>query len=188
MARVAATALDLCHFDLDGTDVGAVGREEPCEAACYDCLLSYYNQPDHQLLDRRLIRPLLAELASSVIVPGEGAASAAEHAEHLRAATESDLERAWLAYVRDHGYRLPEAVQPYLEQARSRPDFAYWSKDTVVFVDGPWHDHANRTEHDKEASERLRSLGLAVVRFPEHADEWPQVFDAHRHVFGEGTG
>ncbi len=24
---------------------------EDCEAACYDCLMSYANQPDHQLLD-----------------------------------------------------------------------------------------------------------------------------------------
>src|SRR5690606_26557499 len=31
----------------------APGRRDDCEAACYDCLLSYTNQPDHRLLDRK---------------------------------------------------------------------------------------------------------------------------------------
>ena len=30
------------------------GDQDPdCEAGCYRCLLSYYNQPDHELIDRR---------------------------------------------------------------------------------------------------------------------------------------
>ena len=32
---------------------GAPGAKEACEAACYDCLLSYGNQRDHRLLDRK---------------------------------------------------------------------------------------------------------------------------------------
>src|SRR5439155_6300122 len=46
-ARVARTALMLCHFDPDsGADLGkAEHAQEKCQAACYDCLLSYFNQP-----------------------------------------------------------------------------------------------------------------------------------------------
>ena len=38
---------------------------EECDAACYRCLLSYYNQPDHKLLDRKLseVTDLLCALA-----------------------------------------------------------------------------------------------------------------------------
>ena len=36
--------------------------EEDCEAACYDCLMSYSNQRDHRLLDRHLIRDWLLAL------------------------------------------------------------------------------------------------------------------------------
>jgi hypothetical protein len=38
-----------------------------CVAACYKCLMSYYNQPDHELLDRRdpLAREFLLNLAHS---------------------------------------------------------------------------------------------------------------------------
>ena len=43
----------------------APGAKEDCEAACYDCLMSYGNQGDHKLLDRQLIRELLLSLADS---------------------------------------------------------------------------------------------------------------------------
>lgn len=66
MAAVGEKALELCHYDADGNDLGGVeGRTDPCEAACYDCLLSYGNQRDHALLDRHLVRPLLLSLSGS---------------------------------------------------------------------------------------------------------------------------
>src|SRR4030042_1341703 len=51
-ARRARNALYLCHFDPEsGSDLGkAEHAEENCQAACYDCLLSYYNQPAHPAL------------------------------------------------------------------------------------------------------------------------------------------
>ena len=62
-SRVAREALQLCHFD---PDTGADRRRAPssredCEAACYDCLMSYSNQREHDLLDRQKIRELLLE-------------------------------------------------------------------------------------------------------------------------------
>jgi ATP-dependent helicase YprA (DUF1998 family) len=58
MREVAQEALRLCHFDPETeTDLRRAPRaQEECEAACYDCLLSYYNQRDHRLLDRQAIR------------------------------------------------------------------------------------------------------------------------------------
>ena len=55
---IARAALERIHFRQteDGTwmDVRrAAGGRFDCEAACYDCLLSYTNQPDHRLLDRK---------------------------------------------------------------------------------------------------------------------------------------
>jgi Lhr-like helicase len=51
--RLAEVALELMHVHrVDGvlTDDPA---SEPCVAGCYRCVLSYYNQPDHLLIDRR---------------------------------------------------------------------------------------------------------------------------------------
>jgi superfamily II DNA/RNA helicase len=51
IAAVAREALRICHFDPDtGADQRrALGAAEDCEAACYDCLMSYSNQREHDL-------------------------------------------------------------------------------------------------------------------------------------------
>jgi hypothetical protein len=60
IADVARQALRIMHFDI--AESGALPSAEgdlvdvagtACVAACYRCLMSYYNQPDHLLLDRR---------------------------------------------------------------------------------------------------------------------------------------
>ena len=58
LAEVAREALAIMHFDAsNGLPEAATALiDEPgtaCVAACYRCLMSYYNQPDHELLDRR---------------------------------------------------------------------------------------------------------------------------------------
>lgn len=60
LAEVALVALRIMHFDLPE---GAALPRDPhglsdvpgaaCVAACYKCLMSYYNQPDHERIDRR---------------------------------------------------------------------------------------------------------------------------------------
>ena len=65
LGAVARAALELCHFNPEtGEDRRkAPGVREECEAACYACLMSYSNQPDHLQLDRQSVRPLLQRLA-----------------------------------------------------------------------------------------------------------------------------
>lgn len=49
--QLARAALDIMHYH----EVGGFFEEAPdaCVAGCYRCVLSYYNQPDHELIDRR---------------------------------------------------------------------------------------------------------------------------------------
>jgi hypothetical protein len=49
--RLAEVALDLLHFEYSGDRLE--DRKDACVAGCYRCILSYYNQPDHELIDRR---------------------------------------------------------------------------------------------------------------------------------------
>lgn len=49
--RLAEVALDLMHYRLE--DGRLVEKEDACVAGCYRCVLSYYNQPDHEMIDRR---------------------------------------------------------------------------------------------------------------------------------------
>jgi hypothetical protein len=47
---LARYALELCRFDPEsGADLEA--EDNPCSAACYQCLLSYYNQLNHRYID-----------------------------------------------------------------------------------------------------------------------------------------
>ena len=107
--QVARRALQLCHFDPDTLDdLGhAEGAKEACEAACYDCLLSYYNQRDHRLLDRKIIPTLLRRMARARLETSPRPVARDTQYGELRNLTQSDLERRWLDRVHELGLRLP---------------------------------------------------------------------------------
>lgn len=184
--RIAAEALRRCHVDPETMEQlpspsQVAGNGEQCEAACYDCLLSYRNQIDHQLLDRRLVEPVFADLLKSTLDVG-GATSA----ETLVAAVDSVLEQEFVEFLQRRGLRLPDRSQVYFEQAGAKPDFVYDDACAVVFVDGPYHDFSDRQELDREVDAAFRDLGYKPIRF-RHQDDWAQLVDTHRSVFGEGT-
>jgi superfamily II DNA/RNA helicase len=62
ISRIAKKSLEIMHYDVsepihsvaDLKDVQDTnGTNEKCVAACYNCLLSYYNQMDHKNIDRQ---------------------------------------------------------------------------------------------------------------------------------------
>jgi hypothetical protein len=62
--RLAEVALDLMHYRIE--DGRLVEKDDACVAGCYRCVLSYYNQPDHEMIDRRdeVVRDTLLRLAA----------------------------------------------------------------------------------------------------------------------------
>lgn len=78
LARIARAALELMHYEnideaLETLDSKAlVDRDDArCVQGCYRCLLSYYNQPDHESIDRRDpdVLTLLLRIARAVMTP-----------------------------------------------------------------------------------------------------------------------
>lgn len=70
MARIARHALRIMHFDL--SDEGIENRSDArCVAGCYRCLLSYFNQPDHEQIDRQNpeVTGFLVRLSRSRTIP-----------------------------------------------------------------------------------------------------------------------
>ena len=180
-AQVAAEALRICHTD-PGTgseDDANTGEDGACEAACYDCLMSYSNQPDHGLLDRDLAVEFLSPFAAGA----EFLADA--HDARLTDEAESGLEREFLEFLREHGYRRPDRGQVFFEDARTRPDFVYDDACAVVYVDGPHHDWPDRARRDTGQSAAMRDLGYQVIRFG-YRDNWQQIAATHPAVFGPG--
>jgi hypothetical protein len=116
----------------------------------------------------------------------DGGGTPAEQLERLKRAAMSGLERQWLDVVHRIGYRLPEEAQPFLAQLPARPDFAYWSRDAVVYVDGPWHDFPERKKRDDAHRASIRKLGLRVIEFTD-PDGWAKVFEAYPDIFGAAS-
>jgi hypothetical protein len=56
LSRIAKKALEIMHYEVTESMQSADDLANPyegCVAACYNCLLSYYNQSDHKIIDRR---------------------------------------------------------------------------------------------------------------------------------------
>lgn len=188
--RVARTALELCHFAPDtGADLRhAPGASEDCEAACYDCLLSYTNQPDHPVLDRWLVRDYLLALATATTATSPVGVSRSEHYEQLGNLAQSELERNWLKRVFDTGRRLPSSAQKLLPSHGTRPDFIYdvGGDRVAIYVDGPHHMYPHRAERDQDQTDALTFAGWTVIRFSAE-DDWEQIMQDNPGTFGSGT-
>jgi ATP-dependent helicase YprA (DUF1998 family)/very-short-patch-repair endonuclease len=187
LADVAREALRLCHFDPEtGDDLRRAPRaKEDCEAACYDCLMSYTNQMDHQLLDRQLIRDLLLQLAGSTLKASPGPMDRAEHLRVLKALCDSDLEREWLDFLEEHNLRLPDAAQELVEACGTRPDFLYREHQVAIYIDGPAHDQPDIAAEDREIADRLVDKGYSVIRFTYRRDEWLEECARHSYLLGQ---
>ncbi|MGH9065327.1 MAG: helicase-related protein, partial [Acidimicrobiales bacterium] len=187
MAEVARRALDQCHFDpSSGEDQSrAPGASEDCEAACYDCLMSYANQVHHLVLDRHLVRDDLVALARAEVAVSPGPAGRDRHLASLLGLAGSGLEREWLELLAAGGWRLPDQAQRLLAAAGTRPDFTYDAAHVAVYVDGPAHDHPERAGRDAAAEAALEDQGWQVVRFPARGG-WAATLASHPGVFGAG--
>jgi len=182
---VARTALEICHFDPQtGDDKRRAPRaKEDCEAACYDCLMSYGNQGDHKLLDRQLIRELLQILANSHVSASPAQQPRKEHIVQLSRLAGSELERRWLRFLEQNNLRLPSKAQLLIESCKTRPDFLYDDSVTAIYVDGPPHSFADRQERDRIQTECMEDLGYTIIRFG-HDDNWKEIINRYPQVFG----
>ena len=189
MAEVARQAIEICHYDpISGDDLAPLDTNNiECEAACYDCLLEYTNQPDHQLIDRKLIIPLLQDLARSETALSGSGQSRADHFSTMVNQCDSQLEKKWLQSVLDQQLRLPSDAQQLIESCHTKPDFYYREHRAAIYIDGPPHDTAEQKKADTEITNKLIGSGFLVIRF-HHADDWNAIFDQYQEIFGTRIG
>lgn len=188
LAEVARKALEACHFD---PETGEDRSEGKCGRACYGCLLSYTNQPDHELLDRGLVREFLLRLARSTVVEAGRGRTREEQYAFLRQRLDrrSALEVEFLDHLYRTGRRLPDRAQYRPEpDVYAEADFFYDSpgKGVCVFCDGPVHDDPARAEQDRRWRGVLEDLGYRVVVVRHDRGMEEQVAE-YQDVFGGGT-
>lgn len=184
-AEVAQEALRLCHFDpTTGEDMRrAPNAKEDCEAACYDCLMSYFNQSDHRRLDRQEIKETLQALAQAEAQISPTSLTRAEHLQQLRNLCQSDLERQWLDYMEKHHYNLPSHAQKLIDACHTRPDFFFEKDNVAIYVDGYHHMFPERQERDQAQQECMEDCGYTVIRFG-LLEDWQTVIAQYASIFG----
>jgi hypothetical protein len=185
LPMIARRALEIAHFDPDsGEDQGtAKGGREPCEAACYDCLLSYYNQRDHRFLDRHVLPQILRSWIQGSVKTSPAPIPREAQVERLLYLSQSGLEKDWIRFIDQLGLTLPSDGQRLIESCGVRPDFEYRQEGATIFVDGPHHDTPDQKATDEEQRDKLEDQGMTVIRF-RHDDEWEAVLRQYSSLFG----
>jgi replicative superfamily II helicase len=179
LAAAARAALERCHL-------AEPAEEEKCARACYRCLLSYTNQPDHRRLDRHLVKEALERLASGRTYLETAGRSYEEHYRWLRSLTDSrsELERRFIDHLYETGRRLPDEAQKPLADYLAIPDFFY-APNVCVFCDGAVHDEPAQAARDEEVRAELKELGYRVVAIRYDRDLEEQI-RAYGDIFGAG--
>lgn len=169
LARVARAALQIMHFQVEG--VAGVSRDPEgladvegtaCVAACYRCLMSYFNQPDHELLDRRdgSAREILLRLARGT-TNVERAPSV--HPGPIPAGLAPEVAR-WLELADKAGLPRPDAEPLTVGEVRLP---LVWRAHYVAAV---------MRETERAAKESLHDRGFEVVSFDGFESTWDEAF------------
>ena len=198
LAQVADEALAIMHYQRPATgywDRTALTEELDlqglpiCEAGCYKCLLSYYNQPDHIHIDRQdadnegKVQDILCLLTRSRSEVGSFGRSPEQQQGELERIAGSSLEQAWLEYVKVHGYRLPDEGQHTIGRCQATADFFYADWKAAIFIDGPHHDTAIQAGKDQAINACLDAAGYYVIRFSKDKAQWDSIFSANLALF-----
>lgn len=160
--RVIEEAWKLCRFD----------DETYLDRASYKDLLSYFNQPDHPVIDRFLIKSTLERLMAARVEVGK--TESGTYDEQYRSLlakydASSSTERKFLDYLYEHGLRLPDEAQKRVEGVFCQPDFYYapgFGRNPVaihVFCDGTPHDTDSVRERDRRQRDAIRDLGQDYI-------------------------
>ncbi len=182
MVEVARAALEICHFEL--REDGLRDTKPDCHAACYECLLSFANQPEALKLNRHHVREFLSHLATGRAELRVRGKARDEHLAWLRSLTDSrsELERRFLGALAQGGYRLPDDAQKRIAEPVCMADFFY-EPNVCVFCDGSVHDEPAQAARDREVRTELVRRGhrVMVVRYD---DDMEAMLSRHPDVFG----
>lgn len=180
LSFVSEEALKLLHFDPQtGKDLTKDGHR-----ACYECLVSFSNQLQGELLDRHRIKDFLLQLKNTKVEIQYPNRSREEHYKWLKVFVDarSSLEKNFLEILYVKGYRLPAIAQKQIPDVGCVADFFY-EPNICIFCDGSVHDEPHQHAKDEEVRKKLVSIGYRVIAI-RYDQELIQQLRRYPEVFG----
>jgi len=180
LALVASKALEVMHFTppdgawdfdlLESLEKKGGDGQRICEAGCYQCLLSYFNQPDHENINRRDsdALKLLVALANAQVSPATDDGSRDEGD-----GDSTDISSRWLAALNARGLRQPDATNVVISDSKATAIAQYKTTRTLVFLEG-----LNDALQHQLADKGWNSLDFSDI------DNWNELFERHADMFG----
>lgn len=154
--QIIEEVLSICRFD----------DPSYTDPASYDDLLSYYNQPYHDRINRFAIKDALEKLlVCNVEIRGAGAkGSYEEHYQSMKRQCDpkSSTEHKFIDFLFERGLRLPDSAQRRIDWLFAQPDFFY-EPNVWVFCDGTPHDNADVKANDKAIRDAIRNKGDQLI-------------------------
>ena len=155
------------HFDpltLEETDLG-----KTLPKASYQDLLSYYNQRDHELLNRYDIKEALEYLMTCDLSTVQGVNDRWKQYNFLLENYDksSATEKPLIEYLNKHNLAFPDKAQYNMEDFYISVDFVYNTENgpTLVFCDGSVHDDELVKEDDGRKRNLLREAGYDIIEW-----------------------
>jgi hypothetical protein len=181
LAQAAVNALKLMHYsqptgpwtleELDELELRDKYGNRICEAGCYQCLFSYYNQPDHNYINRRdpdTLR-LLVALANAQVVKVQSTT-----ATPVVANGADDKLQAWLETLASQGLQSPDATAVAVHNGAATAAAQYKGARTLVFLE----------QISAEVRDALIDKGWQLLDFSD-PEQWSALFSQHTAIFGD---
>lgn len=166
LSRVAKAALKIMHYEWDENEpltldsLKDTEEDKPgntrCVAGCYRCLLSYFNQPLHEMIDRH------NEQALRVLISLTNVEVRIKEVEAVTEVQTNEEAASLDSYLRETDCILPDAYNKDIMQGKYTV-LAYWKRDHMVILD---------EEPNTELSDYLSNHGFNYVVFGKSAAEW----------------
>lgn len=185
LAEVASAALSLMHFEkpteqwsveaLEGLERKQNGLSI-CEAGCYQCLLSYFNQPDHDNINRRdsdALKLLVAMANSEVYMAKAVRVDTPTSVADGQTATEGSMLTDWLKALDAAGLTPPDAVNVSVARGAATAAAQYESSRTLIFFEAI----------APELKALLDDKGWQVLEMTD-SDQWAKQFAENAEIFG----
>jgi ATP-dependent helicase YprA (DUF1998 family) len=174
LAMVARRALEICHYIVeDSCSVKALKENTNpdgspiCEAGCYKCLLSYYNQPEHDKIDRKneLVLTLLCELANAKVTIEKVSQKRSE------SLALSPLQVALKEILDSQNFPLPDSWNETINGIQI--DALYQDMQVAIIL--------TDTSNNQQLTE-LENYGYIPIVLPEAQSKWHELLEENREL------